>query len=57
MTTSLTSMAACPSAPVSSCGRIKPGDDVCFANIWWFSWRCGLAFSYELAIPDNGGQL
>jgi hypothetical protein len=56
MTTSLTSMAACPSAPVSSCGRIKPGDDVCFANIWWFSWRCGFA-CYELAISDNGGQL
>ena len=37
---SLTSMAACPSAPVSSCGRIEPGDEVCFANIRWFSWRC-----------------
>jgi hypothetical protein len=26
---------------VSSCGRIEPGDEVCFANIRWFSWRCG----------------
>ena len=30
-----------PVAPASSSGRIKPGDEVCFANICWFSWRCG----------------
>ena len=30
-----------PVAPVSSCGRIKPSDEDCFADICWFSWRCG----------------